>query len=43
MVTYNKEDLDDYDTELNHPSDQEEEGPWPENKNNYKNNYRYDA
>ena len=39
MITYNEGDPDDYNTKPSHPSDQEEEEPWPEN--NY--NYKYDA
>ena len=43
MVIYNKGDPDDYNTEPSHPSDQEEEGPWPENKDNYEHNYEHNA
>jgi hypothetical protein len=42
MVIHNKGDPDDYNTEPNHFSD-EEDRPWPENKNNYEYNYKYDA
>ena len=36
MITYNEGDPDDYNTKPSHPSDQEEEEPWPENNYNYK-------
>jgi hypothetical protein len=43
IIIYNEGDPDDYDIKPSYLNNQEEEGPWPENKNNYKNNYKHDV